>query len=119
MCEEDDDDFVQLWSKAWRYEDVLHDDEVLWLPPTMPAGWTPLTMVETWGGVKECKRGEAKSIGIALVHKDSDIVAKKTRSNQWGTVFESLVFKALLAAPLLSCSRGDTFRVARAAPSGE
>ena len=44
-CDADEDDFAQLWSKPWQLDDVVGGDEVLWLPPTMPDGWTPMGMV--------------------------------------------------------------------------
>ena len=35
-CEEDEDDFAQMWSKPWHLSDSVDGDEVLWLPPEMP-----------------------------------------------------------------------------------
>ena len=65
-CEEDEDDFAQMWSKPWRLTDVVDGDEILWLPSAMPAGWTPVSMVKAWDEIKDCAPKVAKTHGIAL-----------------------------------------------------
>ena len=72
---------------------MVDGDEVLWLPPVMPAGWTPVKMVEEWGEIRKCKPGVAKSFGVALVHKDSVTVEEKRKRNRWDKEWDTLVLK--------------------------
>ena len=63
------------------------------MPLTMPAGWTPVSMIDDWDGIKVCRRGVSKHVGIALAHMDSDKMILAKRANQSFAEAESLVLK--------------------------
>ena len=90
-CEEDEDDFAQMWSKPWRLTDVVDGDEILWLPSAMPAGWTPVSMVKAWDEIKDCAPKVAKTHGIALAHKDSEVLEQNKQHSRWDTQRDTLV----------------------------